>query len=72
MKWSTKSGHRVKALTCHNEVNDDNSNDQETELHGSVQAGSGSVGHSAGLQDFGGSEALGYWREAAGGLAPAI
>ena len=24
LKWSTKSGHRVKAVNCHNEVNDDN------------------------------------------------
>ena len=72
LKWSTKSGHRVKALNCHNEVNADNSNDQETELHGSVQAGSGSAGNRAGLQDFGGGEELGYWREFVASLAPAI
>ena len=24
MKWSTKSGHRVKAVKCHNEVSNDN------------------------------------------------
>ncbi len=27
LMWSTKSGHRVKALRCHNEVNDDSSNE---------------------------------------------
>jgi hypothetical protein len=26
VKWSPKSGHRVKAVKCHNEVNDDNLN----------------------------------------------
>ena len=72
LKWSTKSGHRVKALNCHNEANADNSNDPETELHGSVQAGSGSAGNRAGSQDFGGGEELGYWREFVASLAPAI
>ena len=56
----------------HNEVNADNSNDQQAELHGSVQAGSGSAGNRAELQDFGGGEELGYWREFVASLAPAI
>ena len=38
MKWSTKTGHRVKALKCHNEVNDDNRNENETGLYGRLQA----------------------------------
>ncbi len=38
MKWSTKTGHRVKALKCHNEVHDNNRKQKETELHGRVQA----------------------------------
>ncbi len=36
MKWSTKSGHRVKALNCHNEVSDDNRKGKEAELHGRI------------------------------------
>jgi hypothetical protein len=39
MKWSTKSGHRVKAVKCHNEVRDGNRNEKETELYGRIQAG---------------------------------
>ena len=33
VKWSTKSGHRVKAVKCHNEVRDDNRNEKETGVH---------------------------------------
>ena len=32
MKWSTKSGHRVKAVKCHNEVKDDNRDEKAKEL----------------------------------------
>ncbi len=38
MKWSTNSGHRVKAVKCHNEVRNDNRNEKEKELHGRFQA----------------------------------
>ena len=31
MKWSTNSGHRVKAVKCHNEVRNDNRNEKDTE-----------------------------------------
>ncbi len=35
---ATKSGHRAKAVKCHNEVNDDNRNEKEAELYGRLQA----------------------------------
>jgi hypothetical protein len=38
VKWSTESGHQVKAVKCHNEVNNDNRKVQETELHERLQA----------------------------------
>lgn len=44
LKWSTRTGHRVKALRCHNEVRDDNRNENETEVYGRFQAGCGSAG----------------------------
>lgn len=34
LKWSTKTGHRVKAVNCHGEVNDDNK--ETTDLYGRV------------------------------------
>ena len=34
LKWSTKSGHRVKAVNCHGEVHDDNK--ETTDLYGRV------------------------------------
>jgi len=39
MKWSTKSGHRVKAVKCHKEVRNDNRNEKETRVYGRFQAG---------------------------------
>ena len=38
VKWSTNSGHRVKAVQCHNEVNDESRKENETEVHGRLQA----------------------------------
>ena len=38
MKWSDTSGHRVKAVKCHNEVSNDNRSEKETELYGRIQA----------------------------------
>ena len=38
LKWSTNSGHQVKAVKCHNEVRNDNRNEKEKELHGRLQA----------------------------------
>ena len=37
VKWSTESGHRVKAVKCHNEVNDDNRKETAKQLHGRRQ-----------------------------------
>ena len=34
VKRSAKTGHRVKAVKCPTEMNDDNRNEKETELHG--------------------------------------
>jgi transposase len=34
LKWSDTSGHRVKAVKCHNEVRDDNRDEKETGVHG--------------------------------------
>ena len=33
LKWPTDSGHRVKAVNCQNEVNNDNRKTNETEVH---------------------------------------
>ena len=33
VKWSTDSGHRVKAVNCQNEVNNDNRKTNDTEVH---------------------------------------
>ena len=51
MKWSTKSGHRVKAVTCHDEVNDDKRKENSPGLRRSVQTRGGDAGDGAGLQD---------------------
>ena len=67
LKWSTKTGHRVKALKCHNEVNDDNRNEKETGLYGRLQARSGVAGDRAGIQDIGGGSKSGYWSWPVGG-----
>jgi hypothetical protein len=40
LKWSDTSGHRVKAVKCHDEVSDDNRDEKASELHGRFQAGS--------------------------------
>lgn len=57
LKWSTESGHRIKAVKCHSEVNDDNRDEKETGLYGRLQAGCGGPGDRAGLQGFrGGAE----------------
>ena len=40
MKWSTKTGHRIKALNCHNEVSNDKGNENETDVEVSAVAGS--------------------------------
>jgi len=45
LKWSTKSGHRVKAVKCHNEVRDDNRSEKEAGVHGRFQAGCRGPGH---------------------------
>ena len=50
MKWSTNSGHRVKAVKCHNEVSNDNRNEKETGVHGRFQAGCSGAGYRTGLQ----------------------
>ena len=52
LKWSDTSGHRVKAVKCHNEVRNDNRNEKETELHGRFQAGCRGAGNRTGLQDL--------------------
>jgi hypothetical protein len=61
MMWSTKSGHRVKVVKCHNEVTDDNSNEKETELHRRLQARSSGAGYGARLQDFRSGAEPGHW-----------
>ena len=61
VKWSTKSGHQVKAVKCHNEVNHDKRNEQETVLHGRLQTRRGDAGYGPGLQDFRGGPKSGYW-----------
>jgi len=38
VKWSDTSGHRVKAVKCHNEVSDDNRDEKAAELHRRFQA----------------------------------
>ena len=63
MKWSTKSGHRVKAVNCHNEVNDDNRKEKTKQLHGRFQTRSSGAGHGAGLQDFGSGSEPGCGRQ---------
>jgi len=52
VKWSTKSGHRVKTVTCHNEVMYGNRDEKAAELHGRFQAGCGGTGDRTGLQAF--------------------
>ena len=52
LMWSTKSGHRVKVVKCHNEVNDDNRKKKAKQLHGRFQARCSGAGYGAGLQDF--------------------
>lgn len=66
--WSTESGHRVKALKCHNEVNDDSRNEKTAKLHGRLQAGRGVAGDRVRLHVGGGgtkpdinSNLLGRW-----------
>ena len=59
--WSTESGHFVKVVKCHNEVNDDNRNESEKELHGRLQARSSGAGYGARLQDFRSGAEPGHW-----------
>ena len=69
LMWSTKSGHRVKVVKCHNEVNDDNRKKKAKQLHGRFQARCSGAGYGAGLQDFRsgrsldvGANLIGRWR----------
>ena len=67
--WSTKSGHRVKAVKCHNEVNDDNRKKKAKQLHGRFQAGCSGAGYGAGLQDFRSGPESGRWSQSDWALA---
>ena len=50
LKWSTKFGHRVKAVKCHSEVSNDNRDEKETGVYGRFQAGCSGAGNRTGLQ----------------------
>ena len=50
MMWSTKSGHRVKVVKCHNEVNDDNRKKKAKQLHGRFQARCSGAGYQQGYK----------------------
>ena len=72
VKWSTKSGHRVKAVNCQDEVNDDNRKKKAKQLHGRFQARSSGAGHGAGLQDFRSGSESGCWSQFDWSLVPAV
>ena len=70
--WSTKSGHRVKVVKCHNEVNDDNRKKKAKQLHGRFQARCSGAGYGAGLQDFRSGPESGRWSQSDWALAAAV
>jgi hypothetical protein len=45
LKWSTNTGHRVKAVNCQNEVNDDDTKTNKTEVYRRLQTRCGSPGY---------------------------
>jgi hypothetical protein len=45
--WSTESGHFVKVVKCHNEVNEDDRKEKETGLYRRLQARSSGAGYGA-------------------------
>ena len=72
LMWSTKSGHRVKVVKCHNEVNDDNRKKKAKQLHGRFQARCSGAGYGAGLQDFRSGPESGRWSQSDWALAAAV
>jgi transposase len=45
LKWSTNTRHRVKAVNCQNEVNDDDTKTNKTEVYRRLQTRCGSPGY---------------------------